>query len=98
MTAVTNCINLDSADDEREDGKMWEALHPGLMDTKWKDVARRFMQDFQVGPSIDDVMPSCWSMPSGKASRGSCFGSRCYRRRRATIERRLEFHDASLHT
>lgn len=26
----------------------WEALHPGLMDTAWKAVARRFMQDFQV--------------------------------------------------
>lgn len=30
------------------DGDRWEALHPGLMDTAWKDVARRFMQDFQV--------------------------------------------------
>ncbi|CAN0321735.1 unnamed protein product, partial [Hapterophycus canaliculatus] len=26
----------------------WEALHPGLMDTEWKAVARRFMQDFQM--------------------------------------------------
>eukprot|EP00903_Cladosiphon_okamuranus_P018856 g17344.t1 len=30
------------------DGDGWEALHPHLMDTAWKDVARRFMQDFQI--------------------------------------------------
>ncbi|CAM9621887.1 unnamed protein product [Ectocarpus sp. 6 AP-2014] len=29
-------------------GDGWEALHPGLMDTAWKSVARRFMQNFQV--------------------------------------------------
>lgn len=33
-----------------EDG--WEALHPGLMDTAWKAVARRFMQDFQVKKGV----------------------------------------------
>ena len=26
----------------------WEALHPGVKDTAWKNIARRFMQDFQV--------------------------------------------------
>ncbi|CAB1114514.1 GT20 [Ectocarpus sp. CCAP 1310/34] len=31
-------------------GDGWEALHPGLMDTAWKSVARRFMQNFQATP------------------------------------------------
>ncbi|CAN0153793.1 unnamed protein product [Pylaiella littoralis] len=29
-------------------GDGWEALHPGLVDNEWKDVTRRFMQDFQI--------------------------------------------------
>ena len=36
-------------DGEGVDDGGWEALHPGVKDTAWKNVARRFMQDFQVG-------------------------------------------------
>eukprot|EP00904_Undaria_pinnatifida_P002011 jgi/Undpi1/11810/HiC_scaffold_4.g01509.m1 len=35
-------------DGEGVDDGGWEALHPGVKDTAWKNVARRFMQDFQI--------------------------------------------------
>ncbi|CAB1119784.1 GT20 [Ectocarpus sp. CCAP 1310/34] len=36
-------------------GDGWEALHPGLMDTAWKSVARRFMQNFQAKQLQDEL-------------------------------------------
>ncbi|CAN0035179.1 unnamed protein product, partial [Laminaria digitata] len=43
-------------DGEAVDDGGWEALHPGVKDTGWKNVARRFMQDFQQAKQLQDEL------------------------------------------
>ncbi|CAM9826529.1 unnamed protein product [Scytosiphon promiscuus] len=44
----SNASRVGDSGDEGTADDGWEALHPGLMNTAWKAVARRFMQDFQM--------------------------------------------------